>query len=362
MPNVLQWLSSDKPKKYRVFVLLGSNHTLRSDVLDGVRRVVDPQEVESFFLGSGEGDASPAQVWDSVTTQPMPGVKRRLVIVRDAHRIRNWRPLDAFIAGAASYPETSLVLVLDRDQLGKRERNREKSLPGAPVWETVYEPWEQSLKNYASCGVFVCSELSLEAADRTKPSQAQRWLSMRLPLSQRQTEYLWTRVGESPLLARDVLRGLELIGLRDASLLSFSDFMAYVNALVSVHGATDFVDHLLFDRKLEAFSAVQSSGFSAGDYRKILGLLAQRVDWLHALHGALATNEHLDQVVRRLGIPRHMVLYYAHRDVAKNNIARKYDLRRVVRVRSLLADFDARLSASPVVPVGFGESLIVAWG
>lgn len=358
MPNVLQWLESDKAKKYRVNVVFGSDYVLRDDVLTRLRVLSEPQESMSLHVG----DVSAAQIWDEVNTQPMPGVKRRLVVVRSADKMRNWRPLESFIGGASVYPETTLVLCLERDALGRRERNRDKSLPGSPVWETVYEPWEQALRDYQAAGLFSCTPPSADVSDPTKPSQARRWLSQRLPVSEKQTEYLWRRTGGSSLLARDVVRSLRVLGITDASVMPFSDFTSYVDHLIGMHGAEDFVDHLLFDRKPEAFSAVSSASFDVNGYKKILGLLSQRVDWLQALHGALATKEHLDQVVRRLNIPRHMVLYYAHRELARHNVARKYDARRVKRVRQILAEFDDALNASRGVPAGFGAALIVAWG
>lgn len=359
----MQWITStaDRPKKYRIYVILGEDATLRADALDRVVRVTEAQEQQFFHVGFGEGEASAAQVWDAVETQPAPGVKRRLVVAHHADKMRRWDPLKSFIAGASVYPETTLVLVLDRESLGKRVRSREKSLPGAPVYETTYEEWEQQLKDYSSAAVISCSSLSLEQQDRRKPSAVARWLSLRLPVTQAQAEYLWRRVGGSSLLARDVVRGLRLVGIQDATGLASAQFAGYVDMLVGKHGAEDFVDQILFERRADALASVLHQNFDRSDWRKILGLLGQRLDWLGALHGALATNEKLDQVMRRLQIPRHMILYYAHREDVRHNIARKYDARRVSRCRTLLAEFDAVLGTSGSVPPGFGEALVASW-
>ncbi len=364
MPSFLQWVAAGKPKKYRIFVIHGEDATLRADALDQVLRVSDPQE-KSFF---SVGEDPPAQIWDAVTTQPMPGIKRRLVVVRHADRMRlsvadksRRQPLRDFIDGSSVYPETTLVLILDRPSLGKRVRNKQKSLPGSPVWETSYEDWEQWLRDYSSAGIITCSPLSADQPDRSKASAAQRWLSLRLPVTQGQTEYLWRRVGGSSLLARDTVRTMRLIGVVDATGLAQSDFVGYVDQIVGTHGADDFVEHLLFERRADAFASVADQDFDVSDWRKIVGLLGQRLDWLGGLNGALATSEKLDQVMRRLNIPRHLILHYAHREDVRYNIARKYDGRRVSRCRQLLAEFDAALGSSLGVPPGFGEALVAAW-
>lgn len=363
MPSFLQWITStaDRPKKYRIYVILGEDATLRADALERVRRVTEPQEQEFLHVGSGEGEVSAARVWNAVETQPAPGVKRRLVVVHHADKMRRWESLKSFVGGASVYPETTLVLILDRESLGKRVRNREKSLPGAPVYETTYEEWEKLLKDYSSAAVISCSALSVEQQERGKPSAVARWLSLRLPVSQAQAEYLWRRVGGSSLLARDAVVAMRMVGINDATGLAQAQFAGYVDMLVGKHGAEDLVDQMLFERRADALASVLHQDFDRSDWRKILGLLGQRLDWLGALHGALATNEKLDQVMRRLQIPRHMILYYAHREDVRHNIARKYDARRVSRCRALLAEFDAVLGTSGSIPPGFGAALIAAW-
>jgi hypothetical protein len=357
--SFLQWVSADKPKKYRIYVILGDDAALRADALDRVLALTKAQEQEFHHLGDGETSA--ARIWDAVTTQPMPGITRRLVVVHHADKLRNWTPLRAFIDGATTYPETILVLLLDRPSMGKRVKNIKKSIPGSPVWETSFADWEQWLKDYSSSAIVSCSPLSVDPPERGKPSQVVRWLSLRLPLTQNQAEYLWRRVGGSSVRARDAVRSLRLMGVVDAGNLAQSQFAGFVDSVVGKHGAEDLVDHILFDRREESLASVTLQGFDRTEWSRILGLLSQRLDWLGALHGALGTNEKLDQVMRRLSIPRHLILYYAHREDVRHNIARKFDPARVSRCRRVLAEFDAALNAGRGVPAGFGESLIAVW-
>lgn len=363
MTSFLQWLTSSaaKPKKYRIYCVYGDDACLRADAMDRIVTLTDPQERSYYYVGTGEGEVPGAHVWDSVETQPMPGISRRLVVVHSADKIRVWDPLKRFIAGSAMYPETTLVLLLKRSDLGKRVRNKAKSLPGAAVWETTYEDWEEALRAYSNAALISCSPLSIDPADRSKPSQAQRWLSLRLPLSQPQTEYLWRRVGGSSLLARDAVRGLRLAGVNDASGMAQAEFASWVDRVVGQHGAEELTELLLFERRAEAMASVIGQSFERADWSRTIGLLGQRLDWLSALHGALGTNEKLDQVMRRLAIPRHMILHYAHREDKRHNIARKYDDAKVKRCRLLLADLDSILNSGGSIPPGLGEVLVSSW-
>lgn len=363
MPSLMQWITSSaaKPRKHRIYVIYGEDAVLCADALDRALLLANPQERQFFRVGHSEGEASASVVWDAVQSQPIPGVTRRAVVVHEADKMRGWKPLQDFIAGASVYPETTLILLLNRTTIGKRVRNRQKSLPGAPVYETTYEPWEEWLRSYSSAALLSCNPLSSDQADKSKPSPAARWLSLRVPVTQKQAEYLWLRVGESSLLARDVVRSLQLVGVADATALGQAQFASYVDAFVGRHGASDLADHLLFERRTEAFATVTGVEFSRADWSKVLGLLGQRLDWLAELHGALLTKEKLDQVMSRLQIPRHMILYYAHRDDPSHNVARRYDAVRVARSRRLLAELDNVLSSGVSVPVGFGECLVASW-
>lgn len=361
MPTAVQFIETEKPKKSRIYVILGEDAALRADVLDRVVAHVAPQDRVTLHVGSAEGDATAAQVWDAVTTRPLAGTASRLVVVHAADRLRHWAPLKVFVDNASIFPETTLVLVLNRPQLGTRQRVRKPSMPGGWSWEDVLAEWEQWLKSYTSSSLITCRPLSIEPNERGKLAPATRWLSARLPVTQRQAEYLWRRVGGDSILARDTVRALRALGLADASGLQGSQFASYVDAVVGIHGPEDLVDQLLFERRADAFAAVAEQDFSRADWAKILGLLGQRLDWLGPLHEALATNEQLDQVMRRLGIHRKWILYYAHREDKNHNVARRYDPKKVARCRRLIADFDAQLNSSRGVPSGFGEALVSAW-
>lgn len=361
MPTLVQWLEAKRPKKNRIIVILGEDVALRADALDRAVALVKPATLVRFSVGS-EGTTA-AKIWDAVFTQPLAGAGSRMVVVHHADKLRKsaWSPLKQFIDGVAAFPETTLVLVLDRRELGTRQRNRVKSTPGMPVWETVLSEWEEWLKSYSSSVLVTCSPLSIDAPEPRKPSPVARWLSARLPVSQRQAEYLWRRTGEDSVLARDAVRALRVLGLTDATGLPESGFAGYVDSVVGLHGAEDLAEHLLFERRREAFASVTGNEFTRAEWYRTLAFLSQRLDWLGPLHQALATNEQLDQVMRRLGIHRKWILHYAHREDHKHNVARRYDAKKVSRCRRLLADFDAQLGRSKGVPEGFGESLVAAW-
>jgi hypothetical protein len=290
------------------------------------------------------------------------------VVVSYADRIKKWHGLTHFIKNKAAYSETTLLLLSERAGAGVRQRSTKKGgLPGKYVWETVLTEWEDAVRSYAAGCAISCTTPSIELPSTGNRggvgamSSLARWLSLRLEVSQQQAEYLWSRTGEQSSLARDVVDQLRLSGIPSARSIGMTEFRAAVNAVLTAHGSEDFAELVLFGRKQLALTSLADHSFSSADWSRIIGYLSQRLDWLAPLNVALATNERLDQVQRRLGIHRKYILHYAHREDPAHNIAKHYDRVRVLRCRQLLADLDASLAAVPGVPAAFGEVLLASW-
>lgn len=366
MPTAVQWLTSDRTStKYRIYDVLGSDAALRTEVVDTLVQRLSPAEIVRVTVGSGDGEHSTAQVWDIVKAAPLIRAEgARLLIVSEAQRLQFWGPLRELIDDRARFADVVLVLVSDRAQQGWRERDPQ-SLPGQPIYKTVLAEWEQWLKDYSSATSITCSTPSIDV-DNKGVSQVSRWLSRHLVVTQRQAEYLWSRTGQSTALAGDVVeqlaRAAPALGRsRDARDLALPDFQRLVDGVVTMHGPEELVDLILFGRKQLALASIRDQEFESSKWRGILGLLSQRLDWLAPLHDALATNEDLQQVQRRLSINRKWILTYAHREDPKHNIAKQYNQAKVARCRQLLALLDDALESQPGVPPGLGEVLIASW-
>lgn len=359
MSTAVQWLCTapSSSKKYRVFDVFGEDATLRGEVLQEIERRVGAQQ----RVGLSAAELSADAVWRALAQAPLAGVSSRLVVVSSCERLRDWSGLKRFVEDRASFAETVLVLLSDRAEPGRRVRVPDKFVRGKYNWVTELTEHETLIKEYSS-GIWIqCSVPTVDVSGADGLSSVARWLSLRLPVSQRMAEYVWARAGGSAALARDVIDHIRILGYSDARLIGESEFRKIVDSVLTLHGADDFGEALLFGRKDQAFAALADSSFSSADWSRVIGYLAQRLDWLGPLHVALATNESLSQVERRLSIHRKWILHYAHREDKTHNIARLYDDSAVKRRRVLLGDLDAALGGSRIVPPGFGEVLVASW-
>jgi hypothetical protein len=362
--SAAQWLAGQPSKtRIRVYDVFGPDTTLRADVLTEIERRVAADDRVAL---SG-GEHSDAEIWQTLSTAPLAGVSSRLLVVSAVDRIKDWSGLDRFIRDKASFSETVVLLISDRAEAGRRVRKPDPRSPGKYLWSTELTEWEQWIRGYSAGCVISCTTPSIDLPATGNRggvgalSPLARWLSLRVEMTQQQVEYLWARAGESSALARDVIDALALAGVPSARYLGMSEFRAAVDSVLTAHGSEDFAEQILFGRKQLALTSILDREFSSAEWAKVLGYLAQRLDWLSPLHVALATSERLDQVQRRLGIHRKWILHYAHREDSTHNIAKNYDPVRVKRCRILLADLDAALASVPGVPPGFGEVLVSAW-
>lgn len=364
MVSAIQWLTSDRSKKYRVFDIYGSDAALLTDVVLDIESRVSAQETVRVVSGETVDNV----IWRRLSTAPMAGVSSRLFVLSAADKMKDWRGLEQFLSDRASFAETTLLLLSDRAQAGKRVRDTTSKVSGKSSWKTELQHWEQLVRDHSSGTHIECNTPSIELPIATGNrggtealSPAARWLSLRVQMNQKQAEYVWQRAGHSSALARDVTDQIKLLGRTDVRFSGLSDFAAVVDSILTAHGPEDFAELLLFGKKYLALTSISDHDFTSSEWSRILGYLSQRLDWLLPLHDALATNEKLDQVQRRLGIHRKWILQYAHREDRSRNIARHYGRDRVLRCRSLLACLDSALAESRSVPPGFGEVLVSTW-
>jgi hypothetical protein len=357
MATAVQYLMSSPSKKYRVFDVFGSDTTLRTEVVQEIERRVSARQRVSLSAAESSAEA----LWRAVAQAPLAGAGSRMVLVSESDRIRDWSGLQRFITDRSAFTETTLVLISDRADPGKRVKKFNPRIPGKIEWVTELTESESLIKEYSS-GIFIhCQTPSLEVSGVDGLSAVARWMRLRVGVSQRQAEYLWSRSGQSTALVRDVLDQFKILGTADVSLRGETEFHRLVDSVLTLHGAEDFAELLLFGKRDLAVASLLEHTFSVSEWSRVIGFLSQRLDWLQPLHVALGTNERLDQVEARLKIHRKWILHYAHREDKSHNIARYYDAARVRRCRLLLAELDSVLSSIKYVPPGFGEVLLAAW-
>lgn len=338
---------------HRCYEVLGADAVIRADCVEEIIARVAPAAV----LRLDATELSSEQVWAEVEAVSSGG--SRLVIVSGADRIEWMDPLRGWLADRARVADTTLVLLSERPDRGRRRRDDRTGR-----WVAELASWQRWIDGHSAAIAIECPAPSVEvlgSVRATGPSVAAVWLSRRVPVSQRQAAYLWRRVGGSTALARDVCEQLRLLGLTDARPLGDRGFAARVDVLVSAQGAESLVEDLLFDRRAAVVRTLVERDVERAEWSQVLGLLGQRLEWLAPLHHALRSRETLSTVSNNLGIHEKWILHYAHREDPSHNIARHYSPRRVASCRRLLCDLDAALLASRGVPVGFGEVLVAAW-
>ncbi len=353
MTTFARWV--DGARVHRCYEVFGSDAVIRADALDEIITRCAAEQV--VRLDAGERPAE--QIWNEVEASPLEG-RSRVIVLQGADRLGWWDPLQSWLAARAFHVGTTLVLVCDRAQRGKRRRNRNTG-----KWETELEPWQLWVEEHSAAIAIECATPSAEvtglARGKQQPSSVATWLSRRVPVTQRQAEYLWRRVGGRTALARDVLIQLRLLGLSDATVLGRQDFADRVDALITAQGAESLVEDVLFGRRQTLAQTLADRELDRREWSRVIGLLGQRLEWLEPLHHALRSRESLSTVSNRLGIHQNWILRYAHREDPSHNIAKYYTPQRVARCRRLLADLDAALAQSRSVPAGFGETLLASW-
>lgn len=101
----------------RAYWVCGSERSLVEDIVDTVRVRVDPSEFDHVTLMAGR--VKDREVWAHVNQYPLNASRRRLVVVRDADRIRDWRPLDAWL-DSRQIPMNHVVFV-SNDRGGSKD-------------------------------------------------------------------------------------------------------------------------------------------------------------------------------------------------------------------------------------------------
>lgn len=339
---------------HRCYEVTGADAVIRDDCVTEILEragIVRTERLRGSEVGTGA-------VWDTIGALPF-GSGARAVLLTEPERV-DMSPLRAWLDDRGTHVETTLVLISERGERGRRIRNRVSG-----KWETELSSWQQWISDTSAAITIECPTPSVEVVGSSRgqsaPSAAAVWLSRRVPVTQRQAEYLWRRVGGSSVLARDVVEQLRLLGVVDATVIGQTDFVSKIDVLVTAQGAESLTEDLLFNRRDAVLTTLASRMLDRAEWSKIIGLLAQRLEWLSPLYHALNTRESLSTVASNIGIHEKWILHYAHREDTSHNIARFYSPRRVAACRTLLASLDSALAASSGVPEGLGEVLVSSW-
>lgn len=316
MSSFGQWTKSFASRgPARVTWVCGTERVLVRDVIAAVSTAVDPDETETWTAGrERERD-----IWASVMAVPF--TERRLVIVSEAGKVRDWEKLRTWLAEKFVMRGVHLVFSSSEADFPK---DADGKLAQPCTW----------LRDSTAGQVVRCMPL--------EPDDAVTWACRQSPgLTTQQARYLLDRASGSLAEVRTVLDKARRSDLRITD-------MALELLCSEMPG--DFADKLICGDRKGAMLAAETLGESGLGWS--LGVLASRLDTLAALHRAAMDNTSRRDVVGRMGVPAFLAQKYAR-------VARDYGEQRVARCWGALAVVeDAYRSGSAE---GAAEVLVATW-
>lgn len=313
MSTYSQWAGSfAKNGPARVTWVCGAERVLVHEVVHEVSAAIHPDYTESYTAGRD----SEKDIWESALSSL--SVMTRVVLVRDASRLRAWHHLRAWMR---SRPHNiHLIFEAAEDDF---PRDGDGKLEEHAAW----------LRDSSLGQLVRCSSLS--------PEDAVAWARRRLDgLGEDQARRLLDRASGSLAEVRTVLDKARLFRGRptDEAL-----------ALLCEELPGEFAERLILGDRKGALLAAESLG---GELGSQIGLLASRLEVLSTLHRAARDNVSRRDVTGRLGVPANLAQKYA-------GVARDYPEERVARCWSALAVAEDAYRSGTAE--GAAEVLVVSW-
>lgn len=322
MSTYAQWRhAADKGEVRRVTFVCGDQRVLAEEVVDTVRELVKPGELD--YLPYVAGEDRDLEIWAAAHQYPLTPGAPRLVTVRSAQKLRDWKPLTGWLQAAGRALSTSHLLFVSDDPdvpydvvAGKRVARAHIAAMKAPKGHVV------------RCGM-------------PNEVDAVSWVRRRSPgLDEEMARYLLVRVGGNLMQAGAVAAKLALFERGNPG-------PKVIDQLTREAPADDLVTSLVAGNKRAALLA--AAGIDPGEYRRVVTLLDRRLDLMSVIGRAARTGLGPREV---LGHPPYLVRQFWP-------YARHYDERRCAQSRRVLAVVDEVLSTG--ARDGVLEALIALW-
>jgi DNA polymerase III delta subunit len=305
MSNYAQWRSSvDKNEIRRITWVCGDQPVLVEEVVDTIRDQLKATDLDHVSLTAG--DDPDRTIWAAANQYPLVPGANRLILVRQAEKVRRWEPLEEWLANSRRLPNSYLVFV-----------SGEPDVPYTMVeGKRVPKPWIELMRpprgHVVRCGM-------------PREADAIAWTKRRAPLDDEMAKYLLMRAGGNLALVASVCAKLALFDTKGVP------GPRVIDELCREVPADEFVESLLMGRKRDALLATQ--GMDERDYRRVVATLDHRLDLLSTLNRAVRSG----QSQRELGnVSQFLVRQYWL-------AAKHYDDRRCLYKRQVLAVVDSAL-------------------
>lgn len=316
MGSWAQWNAS-KDELRRAWLVFGRDHVVAEQVVAYVR-----QQVGGSLTVILADEVDEVDVWAEVNSFVPPGADRRLVVVRGAETISDWRPFEAWLA-ARNQRGTHALFVADTEFVDTKQVGFRRMVH-TPAVRLVRCSLSSEERKEGGC----------EGAD---------WVATLAPMDYPHARRLWEVVGRDASRAWQVVEKARLLGSQVDDVV--------IRLLVEPEGPDDFCLELVGlrkDRALEALSAL-----SEGEYGLAIGRLEYRLTQLRRLNRAMRSTAKISDAIKLVGMNNVP-------DVgALASVSPHYDHVRAARCTYALAVADRALQTGETE--GVMEALVCLW-
>jgi len=339
----------------RVTWVCGSERVLVEELVDLYRALVGASEMERSILVAGSD--TDREVWAAVNQYPFQTGANRLVVVRDADRIKRWKPLKEWLSTTRQMPTNHILFVSSEPTLQyKPVEGGGVDSRGKPKVELVaHLRWIADASNGAlyECrkpAATVPVDSKTRRPVRSGPPDIVLWVQRHVRADDKADAYLLQRVGGDLSRARAVCSKAQLF--RGDLTEPVVDELA-----AEFLSDEDFADALLNLNKPRALLSLDQ--MSERDYSRTIGFLDSQLESLHRLNRALRQGARSNlELVSASGLDSFVVMRL-------RGVAKVYDYARVKHARRVLTVADDALRSGSIEGAGARdgvmESLIALW-
>lgn len=302
----------------KVTWVCGEQRVLVEEVVDATRTALQASDLD--YVSVTAAAVPDREVWAAANQYPMTPGANRLILVRDAEKIKNWEPLSKWIAEGRRLPTVHLLFV-----------GREADFPHVVQRgkKVGFQPHIEAIRGRGR--LVRCST----------PNEADcvAWVKRRSSLDDRTALYLLQRAGGNLATVASVCAKVSLFNRRVGPQI--------IDRLCSEVPADSFVDALLMLKKRQAVMAIE--GMSESEYFGVIGLLDFRLDLMASLWRMVRAGQTARDAQ---GMPQFLVRQFLP-------FAKHYDPKRCAYARRVLAIIDQSLQGG--ARKGVLESLVALW-
>lgn len=302
------WASYQKSKTVKQFTwVCGTEKVLVEEIVQTIRTELNPApwNFSQFVVG----EDSERAIWADMGQYPMDAA-RRLIVIRNAEKLKSFDRLTEFIGNRTLNPRTFVVLVSDEERLQR--------VPGEEG-KTVYAP---HLAAFGTKGSIVeCRAFTQDTA-----KHAVAWVMGKTGMREGIAGHLLERSNGDLRLVRDTCEKLSALGGTMS--------LGTINSMLSERPRDTFANSLMALDKKTALMAL--ARLPETEYSRTLGLIESRLDLANMIHDMTIQQKSHGEITRAAGEKRFLVS-----DMAP--VAKHYDANRCLMIRRVLATADEAL-------------------